>query len=135
MGFQDDWVLRQIEMITRFVANIAFNKRDGDVSYQIEGNIKNEETLTELDLLYLEIQKLIRERKICEAEDLLFDNLQFSDKFTSLACDFYTKINALSDSELEKADFSRSEVYDGYVDIMGLLGIPVEQFQRNRDGE
>lgn len=136
MGMQDDFVLRQIEMITRFVANIIFNKREGDIEYTLEGNIDNTDTLTDLDLLYLELCRMIRERKIGEAEDKLFENLEFSDNFTKLACDFYTRLNQLSDAELEEADFSRAEVYDGYVDIMGLLGIPVEQFnRRERENE
>lgn len=136
MGMQDDFVLRQIEMITRFVANIIFNKREGDIEYTLEGNIDNTNTLTDLDLLYLELCRMIRERKIGEAEDKLFENLEFSDNFTKLACDFYTRLNQLSDAELEEADFSRTEVYDGYVDIMGLLGIPVEQFnRRERENE
>ena len=31
MGFQDDWVMRQIEMMARFVANVVFGKKEGEV--------------------------------------------------------------------------------------------------------
>ena len=34
----------------------------------------------------------------------------------------------MTDEELESHDFSRDEVFEGYIDILTRLGIPVEQF-------
>ena len=45
-----------------------------------------------------------------------------------LASDFYSRLNSLSDAELETADFSREEIYDGYIEIMSLLGVPIDVF-------
>ena len=73
MGCQDDWMLRQIEMITRHVAMMIFHKRA--VRYELSSS----EMLSETDELHLKLDGLIREGKLCEAEDLLFDNLMFTD--------------------------------------------------------
>lgn len=124
MGFQDDWMMRQIEMLSRYVAQIVFKKKEA--SYTFESD--SPEALTDTDRLYLELDRLIRERRICEAEDMLFDNMVYDDKYVELAMDFYQKLNDMTDQELEECDFSREEVYDGYTDILTRLGIPVEQF-------
>ena len=122
MGFQDDWILRQIDIISKFVAHLVFNK--DEVRYQPETS----EMMSETDLIHLRLERLIREGKFGEAEDVLFDNIVFSDKYIELAVDFYSRLNTLSDEELENGDFSRDEVYDGFTEILSLLGVPVEQF-------
>ena len=76
----------------------------------------------------LELMKLIRQGEYCKAEDMLFDNLEYSDKYIELASDFYQRLNSLSDEQLELGGFSRDEIYDGYIEIMALLGVPVDVF-------
>lgn len=122
MGFQDDWIIRQVEMITRYVARLLFGKND------TEYTIEESDTLSEEDGIYIELDSLLGEGKICEAEDMLFDNIRITDRYVELAVDFYKKLNKMSDNELENSDFSRDEVLEGYVDILTRLGIPVEQF-------
>ena len=73
MGFQDDWMMRQIEMMTRFVANVVFGKKESEVRYEIVGNIDDSDSLTGTDILHLELMKLIRQGEYCKAEDMLFD--------------------------------------------------------------
>ena len=123
MGFQDDWMLRQIESIAQFVARVVFQK--SEVHYEIE----NSEMYTHLDKLYLTLEHLIEAGLLGEAEDMLFDQIEYTDKFTQLATDFYTRLNALSNEELAAGNFSRDEVYDGYIEILAMLGIPIEQFK------
>lgn len=121
MGFQDDWMLRQIEMIAHFVAKVVFRK--DTVEYEVTDEMSN------TDLLHHKLDKLIKEGKICEAEDMLFDNIEYNDRYVELATDFYRRINAFNDKELESLNFSRDEVYDGFIDILEKLGVPVEQFR------
>ena len=128
MGFQDDWIMRQIEMMTRFVANVVFGKNESEVTYELIGDIENTESLTETDLLYLKLNLLIREGKICEAENELYDNMIYSNEYIRLSTDFYSRLNRLSDEELEISDFSRDEIYEGYIEIMSRLGVPVDVF-------
>ncbi len=134
MGFQDDWIMRQIEMVAKFVAKVVF-KKESEVIYEISGDVQNEEELTSIDQLHLVLCRMIREGKISEAEDMLFDCLEYSDKYILLSTDFYQRLNRLSDEELELGGFSREEVFDGYIDIMTLLGVPVDIFNLNgQDG-
>lgn len=126
VGFQDDWLLRQIEMVTRFIANVVFGK-DSEVRYEIE-NLSDTTQLTPVDQLHLTLCRMIRERKISEAEDLLFDNMEYSDHYIRLSSDFYQRLNRLTDAELEQGGFSRDEVFEGYIEIMGRLGVPVDIF-------
>ena len=127
MGLQNDWVMQQIEMITRFVTQIVFHKNDSQSEFWYE--IENTDMLSEIDKLHLELTRLIKEGRICEAEDMLFDQMVFDDKYVELATDFYKRLNTMSNEELEQYNFSRDEVYDGYIDILTQLGIPVEQFR------
>ena len=122
MGFQDDWVMRQIGIVARFVSSLVFKK--DLVKY--EPGVSD--MLSRTDEVYYSIMLLLKEGRICEAEDELFENMEFSDRYVELATDFYQRLNAMTDQELEAADFSRDEVYDGFIDILTQLGIPVEQF-------
>ncbi len=122
MGFQDDWVMRQIDIVARFVSSLVFKK--DLVKY--EPGVSD--ILPHTDEVYYMIMRLLKEGDICGAEDVLFENIEFSDRYVELATDFYQRLNAMTDKELESADFSRDEVYDGFVDILTKLGIPVEQF-------
>ena len=122
MGFQDDWVMRQIDIVARFVSSLVFKK--DLVKY--EPGVSD--ILPHTDEVYYMIMRLLKEGDICGAEDVLFENIEFSDRYVELATDFDQRLNARTDKELESADFSRDEVYDGFVDILTKLGIPVEQF-------
>ncbi len=128
MGFQDDWMMRQIEMMAKFVANVVFGKKDSQVEYEIVGDINDTNTLTPTDILHLELMKMIREGLYGEAEDMLFENMQYNDKYIELSTDFYKRLNDLSNEQLEAGGFSRDEVYDGYIEIMSLLGVPIDVF-------
>lgn len=124
MGFHDDWIMRQIEMMTRFFSQIIFQK--DKIGYEFETS----EMLTVADQTHLDLQKLVIEGRICEAEDLLFNNAEMTDKYLELAIDFYKQLNELSDERLISCNFSREEIYEGLVDILEKLGVPVEQFKR-----
>lgn len=128
MGFQDDWMMRQIEMMAKFVANVVFGKKESEVQYKIIGEINDTDTLTPTDMLHLELMKMIKEGRYGEAEDVLFDNIVYTDKYIELSTDFYQRLNSLSNEQLEAGGFSRDEVYDGYIEIMSLLGVPIDVF-------
>lgn len=114
--FQQDWVLRQIEMLVQFMARTVFHK--DFIQYEIE----DETNLTDTDTLYVKLRKLISEHRICEAEDLLYENLdEKNPAYLKLALDFYQTINHLTDEELEASNFSRQEINDGLNEILSRL--------------
>ena len=120
MGFQDDWLLRQVQMIAHFVAKVVFQK--DTIEYEVTDELSN------TDMFYDKLNKLIKEGKICEAEDMLFDNIEHTNRYIELAIDFYQKINQFSDEQLEMCNFSRDEVYEGLMEILKILDVPLADF-------
>jgi hypothetical protein len=122
--YENDWVMRQINMLVQFAARVIFHKDT------VEYDIEDESNLTDTDDLYLKIQKLLQEGKICKAEDLLFENRSDTEAYLTLALDFYQKLSKMSDEELEQHNFSRQEIYDGLKEVLfrfkGMPELPVE---------
>ncbi len=118
MYYQKDYLMRLIEDIVRIIARIFFGK--DYVSYQfIDGMM-----LSKTDLWYRQLMELIEQRRLGEAEDILFDGLDADNRdHMSVALDVYMAMNALSDDELEDADFSREEIKDGLKKITSLFGM------------
>ena len=127
MFFENDWIMRQINMLVQFVARVVFKK--DTVSYEVE----DEDHLTDTDKLYQKIQALLKKGKICEAEDLLFDNYADSKEYLTLALDFYQTISKMTDDELEQHNFSRQEIYNGLKEVVSRQkGIPVLPFDEEK---
>lgn len=119
MGYKQDWVIRQIDNMVRLVSKLIFNK---DL---IQYEIRNYNNLSETDKIYQEIQKLLKDEKICEAEDLLFENIDKNNEdCLKLSIDFYYNLNELEDEKLEKCNFSRKEIEEGLNEILEIYKIP-----------
>ena len=118
--YEQDWIMRQIQMLVRFIAKLIYGK--DTVEYQVT-EAAEQGDMSETDLLFYEIERLLADSKICEAEDLLFDRLNISKKYLELAVDFYQKINEFSDDDLENANFSREEIQSGLKEIMKIFGL------------
>lgn len=119
MALKQDWILKQIDMIIQFVARLVFNK--DSATYEI----KQSTNLSQTDLIYENLSILLKDGKIGEAEDLLFDNMDENNiNFLELSLDFYKKLNSLTDTYLEENDFSREEVENGLRDVLKKFNIP-----------
>jgi len=118
MAYQQDWVMRQVEMLVQFVARTIFHQ--DSISY----DIIDESNLSQPDLIFNKLRNLIAKREICEAENLLFENIDKDDnKSLALALDFYQNINRMTDEELEAHNFSRQEINDGIHEILHMFNI------------
>lgn len=118
MFYEQDWVMKQIRLLVRFVARAVFKKDTAEYKELIE------ESLAGTDILHRELMIFLEEGRICEAENHLFENIDKTEKsHLALALDFYERLNLLSDEELEKADFSREEVKEGLNNALGLFGL------------
>lgn len=118
MYYQKDYLMRLIEDIVRIIARIFFGK-----DYE-RFQFVDETLLSKTDLWYRQLMELIEQRRLGEAEDILFDGLDTQNRdHMSVALDVYMAMNALSDDELEDADFSREEIKDGLKKITGMFGI------------
>ncbi len=120
MIYKQDYIMRIINDLVRFLAKIFFNK--DTVTYQLP----DEENYTQTDYLHKQLLSMIRQGKINEAENLLFQYLDTDDKkYLELALDFYERLNNLDDSFLERSNFPREEIEQGLRAIAKEFGISV----------
>ena len=126
MAITQDWLMRQIEIISRTLAKIIFNKET------TEYMIIDFQQLTETDVIYNKLLKLIDERKINEAENLLFEQIETeleenpeSRIYLEVAIDFYSRLNDLSDKTLEDCGFEREEIDDGIREVAEIYRINI----------
>ena len=118
MFYEQDWLMKQIQMLVRFIARTLFGRDTDEFSEIIE------KSSCGADILYKELLCMLREGEICKAENHLFDSVDTSSKYhLAVAVEFYSILNSYSDEVLEKADFSREEVKDGLKTITALFGL------------
>lgn len=118
MNSHEDWFMRQIEGITQVVAQLVFHK---DI---IQYDIPNEAYLSQTDLIHKNLLSLLAEKKICEAEDYLFETYKEDDPaYLKLAVDFYQRLNGLSDETLNTNNFSREEIKQGLDNLLKIANI------------
>lgn len=121
MYYQKDYLMRLIEDIVRIIARIFFGK--DYKSYQYVDDMM----LSKTDLWYRQMMELVDQRRLGEAEDILFDGLDTQNKdHMAVALDVYMAMNALSDDELDNADFTREEIKDGLKKITQMFGVNLD---------
>lgn len=115
MAVQEDWILRKIEVMIKTLMLIVVGKNGME-----EEEINSFKNTNEL---YIEINKLISDNKICEAEDLIFEVVEENKSKSNIiaAILFYKEINKLSNEKLKENNFSRNEVKTGLDDLTELV--------------
>lgn len=117
--YQQDWDMLNVEIVGKYIARRILYK--DKISYEVSDELKP----SQADLLYKKLKDLIMERRICEAENLLFQNLDTNNiEYLAIALDCYQSINQLTEVELEENDFSRQEINDGLNEIIHKFHIP-----------
>jgi|LSQX01.2.fsa_nt_gb hypothetical protein len=78
---------------------------------------------------HLQLDELVKQGKICEAENMLFNAIDQEDRSVlESAILFYANVNKLSDDDLEECEFSRDEVREGLRDVCSAYGIWCDLF-------
>ncbi len=120
MIYQKDYILREIESLIHVITDVFLGEET--IEYLPTGKQEDKE----VDHLYFEMQKLLKEEKINEAENELFDKISISHRgYLKIAIHFYQQINQLSDEALAKQNFSREEIEQGIKEVMNLFGIVI----------
>ena len=115
---KQDYLLRQVESLAMSLSKLFFNK--DMVQYELE----EKDNLSDTDILYSKLGKLVSEGKINEAENLLFDEVDKSNiEYLRVGIDFYTNLNRLEDKVLEAHNYSREEIEQGLHDLSSEYGI------------
>lgn len=118
MYFQSDWLMRQIEMITQFVLRLLFDRETADE--------KLEELMESGDheLIWGNILAALRDGRVNEAENLLFENADPGDeKFVAVGLEYYKRLSSFSVEQLEAAGFTQDEVLEGLFDFLKIYGV------------
>lgn len=120
MSYHQDWLMRQIESITVMLRWLMTGEKTHLLTFAEE-----EDTSSGTNELYLQLQLLVRQGKICQAEDLLFEAMEEPCRQTyEAAVQFYEDLNDFSDSALLEANFSREEIYEGLQEVCRVFGLP-----------
>ena len=123
MFMHQDWLMRQIEMMTIAIAQLLLGK--GGKEYDWKEDLGQEQAVN----LKKRLIKLLDEGRLSEAEDLLFFELDGTDRsILATAIDFYQRANELSDEELKAQGFERSELWDGLGEVVERYGLFLSGF-------
>ena len=119
--YHRDWLMRQIEIVTRYVFSLMLGK-----GTELSSDIRLE-TLPQTDAdatsLSFRLADLVREGRLCAAEDLLYEAVETGDpEALPVGLRFYNELNALSDEALERGDFSREEIMSGLRELCAEYG-------------
>ena len=120
--YETDYIMRQIDLLSRGLAKVLFN-RDMETEEEI---VDEQGGFSESGLLLHMVKKLLLEKKINEAENLLFETIEEDpqEDYLKTALYFYERLDNMSDEELAAVDFSREEIADGLREIQRLYELP-----------
>ncbi len=108
--YNNDYILRMIEEMGRMLRQVFLQEEEE--MYEI---VDEEGRFSQSDFLGYRIGRLLLERKINEAENLLFDEIERDPQpaYLAVGVHFYEDLQELTDAQLEDADFSRAEIAEG----------------------
>ncbi len=120
--YHQDWFVRQIEIITRYVFSLILGKADaltGDVRLDTQ-----QPTEADTGTLSFRLGVLVRAERLCEAENLLYEAVDSGDpEALEAGLRFYGELNALSDETLERCGLPRDEVLSGLRELCVAYGL------------
>ncbi len=116
----EDYILRMIQDMVRMLLRLTGQKTESPYSPEQLFRLNTEE----IPPFPKRIQKLLEQEQFNEAENLLFEEIDFSDpRQLSTVLAFYQYLNGFSDDRLEAAGFPREEIQEGLRDCAVKFGI------------
>lgn len=124
MFMQQDWFMRQIEMLAAAIAQLVFGR--SEVLHELREEVRDAAGDLPPER---EPMTLLKSGRLGAGEDLLFHTLDPADREDLLfAVDFYREANRLSDEALAAQNFTRDELWDGLHEVMALYGVTLPGF-------
>lgn len=114
---KEDYLIREIKKALKFLRKLLGIEREEDKFFS--------EEMGQLDRT---LADLVGQGRINQAENILFENFSEEDEFLLVAIRFYENLNMLSEQELTNLNFTKGEIKEGLIDIMGKLKIPGKVF-------
>ena len=108
--FVNDYILRMIEDMGRMLRQVILQEEEDMLEI-----IDEDGTFSDSDFFGYRVGRLLAQRQINEAENLLFEEIGRDPQpaYIAVALHFYEDLQDLTDEELEEADFSREEIAEG----------------------
>ncbi len=118
--FQQDYILRQIEMMGKVIAKILGRDTTSEIFDDI---IRDDGVVCEDQYIRYTVMNLLADGRINEAEDILFDAVENHPhkEYFSVALEFYGELANMSEQKLKEHNFTYQEVLDGLTAIKKLL--------------
>lgn len=114
--FEDDYIMRMIHEMVRVILKFLFNV-DGESVEDIKIEDEN------VEVKYNWLMDLAHKGKINEAENMLYENLDITNKYElQAALMFYQYLNTYSADYLEENNFSQEEIKTGIKTVLKLFG-------------
>ena len=118
MDYEQDYIMRMIKEMVRVLFSLMLGKKY--VQYELPA----ENDFTTSDDTYSKVIQMADSGRINEAENLLYKNLDCSDKrYFEMGLAFYEHLNDLTDDFLEAHNYSRQEILDGIENFAGEYGV------------
>ena len=119
--FKQDYIMNQVRNLAKLLVKLVLHKESLNVELQGELGTSDSGNLLR------QLQEMVRCGEINEAENLLYESLDFADlEQYETALAFYVMINELEDTVLEEHNYSRAEIIEGISDISKRFGIPYD---------
>lgn len=118
MAYENDVIMRQVRDMARMLAKILFGK--DTPTYELEQN----EIQTSSDDLYSRLIAMVKQGKINQAENVLYDELDRDEDSTiEVALGFYDYLNELPAEFLVMNEYSREEINEGIKALADRKGL------------
>ncbi len=118
MAYENDVIMRQVRDMARMLAKILFGK--DTPTYELEQN----EIQTSSDDLYSRLIAMVKQGKINQAENVLYDELDRDEDSTiEVALGFYDYLNELPTEFLAMNEYSREEINEGIKALADRKGL------------
>lgn len=116
----NDWLLKQINMVSEFLQKLF---TDMETNRKLNENEQYQKDSFEFERL---LENLIEEDRINDAENILFEKLETNNlMYATIATRFYEKLKGLSDEKLQKSNYSREEILQGLNDMCDMFGLEI----------
>lgn len=106
----NDWLLRQFEDAARALASYVLGR-----DHSIHELPEETDAFSQGDMMLFELRAMVRDGRINEAENLLFETLENNPlpQYLPTALHFYEQLQMLSDARLAACNFPREEILEG----------------------
>lgn len=118
MVYEQDYILRQIEILMQGIRRVFFGKREkGAAAFAVSGALPGA-------LWYTRVLERLEAGDINGAENLLFALMDPAEPQGLLAAlDFYNRLHRIPEERLLESGFSLAEVEQGLLDAARLYGL------------